>query len=112
MRNIPKALIYLRLILGVSILIVSLLHIDYFRVVIISLFTLGLLSDIFDGIIARRLNVSTERIRRLDSTIDQIFWILVAASVFISFPNFFYEHSVKLLVLIGVETMTYVISFI
>jgi phosphatidylglycerophosphate synthase len=111
MKRIPKALIYLRIIIGVGILILSLLNIDYLRAVFISLLTLGVLSDIFDGIIARRLNVSTERLRRLDSTIDQVFWILVVASVFISFPNFFYEHSVKLLILICAEAMTYVISF-
>jgi phosphatidylglycerophosphate synthase len=111
MRNIPKALIYSRMVLGFSILAISLFGIECSKSVPITLLTLGLLSDVFDGIIARRLNVSNESLRRLDSTVDQVFWVLVAVSVFITYPDFFYTHWVKLLVLICVESMPYIISF-
>jgi phosphatidylglycerophosphate synthase len=36
---------------------------------------LATLSDIFDGIIARRLGVSTTQLRRADSTVDLFFWL-------------------------------------
>ena len=111
MRNIPKALILLRLILGMAILAISLFHFNCSKSVPITLFTVGLLSDVFDGIIARRLNVSSELLRRCDSTVDLIFWVLVATSVFISYPDFFYAHWTMLLVLVGLEAVTYIISF-
>lgn len=44
------------------------------RVIVIILMYLGLFSDIFDGIIARHLNVSSSKLRRLDSQTDMVFW--------------------------------------
>jgi len=47
---------------------------------IVAAMTIGLLSDIFDGIIARRLGVATPSLRRLDSQTDAAFWLAVLAS--------------------------------
>jgi CDP-diacylglycerol--glycerol-3-phosphate 3-phosphatidyltransferase len=76
------------------------------------LFTTGLLTDIFDGIIARRLNVSSEKLRRLDSSIDQVFFILVAAATYIQCKAFFHNNFVLLAILLGTEALTYVVSFV
>src|ERR1035437_9822969 len=59
MKKIPKALIYSRLTIGLLLLFCSAIHIDNYNIIAVSLFTIGLLSDIFDGIIARQLNIST-----------------------------------------------------
>lgn len=72
----------------------------------------GLLTDVFDGIIARRLQVSTQQLRRLDSTIDQVFWVSVLTGTCICCPQFFTSHYISLLVVIGVEALTYVVSFV
>jgi CDP-diacylglycerol--glycerol-3-phosphate 3-phosphatidyltransferase len=80
--------------------------------IIITLMALGLLSDIFDGIIARRLGVSTETMRRLDSTIDQVFWIAVVASAVILSPGFFRANLVLVGLLVVTETLTYLISYL
>jgi phosphatidylglycerophosphate synthase len=111
MKRIPIALIYLRLVIGLILLLLSIFNVKSFAIIAISLCSIGLLSDIFDGIIARRLNVSTERLRRLDSTIDQIFWCLVVISAFIQYPDFFYNNSIKLILLVSAEVITYIISF-
>jgi phosphatidylserine synthase len=66
MNKIPVILIYSRLLLGFSILLLSILQMEYYNVIAIIFFTTGLLTDIFDGIIARRLNVSSEQLRRLE----------------------------------------------
>jgi len=44
-------------------------------------FTAAFLSDVFDGIIARRLRVDTEKLREYDGWVDTWFycWILVSA---------------------------------
>lgn len=48
---------------------------------------LGVLSDIFDGVIARRLNVATAALRVWDSRADVIFWLCVFAGVTVARPN-------------------------
>ncbi|WP_431200554.1 CDP-alcohol phosphatidyltransferase family protein [Mucilaginibacter sp. P19] len=73
MKKIPLLLILSRVLFGIIIIALSLIQCLYFRNIIIILMILGLLSDIFDGIIARRLNVSSPMLRRLDSGVDQFF---------------------------------------
>jgi CDP-diacylglycerol--glycerol-3-phosphate 3-phosphatidyltransferase len=77
----------------------------------IVLFSIGLLTDIFDGIIARRLNISTQKSRRLDSTVDQLFFISYAVATYIQCPTFFKLNATKLIVLFSFEGLTYLVSF-
>ena len=112
MINIPKALIYSRLILGFLILSLSLFHPEHYKIIVVMLFSVGLLTDIFDGIIARHLNISTQKLRRLDSTIDQIFFVTVAIAACILCPQFFKNNYIKLGVLLGCEALTYIICFV
>ena len=112
MTHIPKALIFLRLAIGVIILILGSLRIDHFEVIGVLLFVVGLLTDIFDGIIARRLGVSTRHLRRLDSTVDQLFFVMVAIATFIKCRQFFYQNKVQLIILLSTEALTYLICFL
>ncbi len=112
MKKLPLILIYSRLIIGLTIILLSFKHIDNYKFVSVLLLSIGLLTDIFDGIIARRLNVSTEILRRLDSTIDQVFFISVAVATYIQCPDFFIFNSLKLTILIGFEVLAYVICFL
>jgi CDP-diacylglycerol--glycerol-3-phosphate 3-phosphatidyltransferase len=112
MKHIPVILIYSRFAIGLTILGCSIFHIKYYSSIAITLFAIGLLTDIFDGIIARRLNISTEKLRRLDSTIDQLFFISVAIATFINATQFFYDNKIELIVLISVEILAYLICFL
>ena len=112
MRHLPKTLIYSRLVIGILILIFSSFHIDNYKIMAVILFAVGLLTDIFDGIIARHLKISTQNLRRLDSAIDQIFFVMVAVATFIECPQFFYDNKVKLLILVSFEGLTYLICFL
>lgn len=112
MIHLPKILIYSRLIIGIVILIFSLLHINNYEIIAVILFIIGLLTDIFDGIIARYLKVSTPNLRRLDSTVDQIFFIAVAVATFIEYPDFFLNNKIELIILLGIEGLAYIICFL
>jgi CDP-diacylglycerol--glycerol-3-phosphate 3-phosphatidyltransferase len=112
MKSIPITLIYARLLIGLCILLLSILQIEHYNIIAVVLFTTGLLTDIFDGIIARRLNVSSERLRRMDSSIDQVFFILVAIATYIQCKSFFYNNYIQLAILLGTEALTYVVSFV
>ncbi len=108
---IPKFLIFSRLFIGLAIIVFSSIQIEYYETIAIVLLSIGLLTDIFDGIIARNLNISTQKLRRLDSTIDQVFFISVAIATYIQCPTFFTDNFFKLTILISIEALTYVVSF-
>jgi len=72
---IPASLTLLRLFLGP--LALWLAFTDAPRSVYAVILVAGLLSDYFDGVLARRLGVAREWLRRLDSTVDVIFYIFL-----------------------------------
>ena len=108
----PVGLIYTRLIFGFVIFTLAFVQIDSSRLYIVLLIIAGMLTDIFDGIIARKLNISSIRLRRLDSTIDQIFWIFTSISAYIICPDFFKANYIRLLILLAFEGLTYIVSFV
>jgi phosphatidylglycerophosphate synthase len=108
----PFALIYLRLILGLMIIPLSYLKIDNYVIIAIIFLSIGLLSDVFDGIIARKLNISTVKLRRLDSSIDVVFFLSFTVATYLQCPNYFALRSTELIVIIGFEALTYLVCFI
>jgi len=110
--KIPVILIFSRLIIGFIIISLSLIKTENHKEIAVVLLSIGLLTDIFDGIIARYLNVSTQKLRRLDSTVDQIFFILVGISTYILCPEFFKINAYKIIILVGAEVLIYLVSFL
>ncbi|RZK45426.1 MAG: CDP-alcohol phosphatidyltransferase, partial [Hymenobacter sp.] len=78
----------------------------------LALLVLAVLTDVLDGVVARQLGVSTQRLRRLDSSIDQVFWLLAVGATYLACPGFFRANSTPLLVLLGAEALTYGVSFL
>ena len=112
MNKIPILLIYCRLLLGLIAILLSVLHVNNYKIIVFGLLTLGLLTDIFDGILARKLNISSQKLRRLDSTIDVIFFVSIAFATYIQCPDFFSANAIKLILLLSFEGLTYLICFI
>ncbi|WP_432670007.1 CDP-alcohol phosphatidyltransferase family protein [Flavobacterium sp. SM2513] len=106
------ALIIARFFIGIIIVILSCVEVEYYKTIVISLLAIGVLTDVFDGIIARRLNVSTQSLRRWDSTVDQLFFISVIAATYLKYPEFYEVHWVKIALLVGIELLTYLVSFL
>jgi CDP-diacylglycerol--glycerol-3-phosphate 3-phosphatidyltransferase len=73
--------------------------------------TLAFLSDIFDGVIARRLNVASPGIRRLDSIVDTTFYTAAVFSVWRLHPQVLLGHALSLCVLVSLEVARYVVDF-
>lgn len=78
----------------------------------VTLLIIGLLTDVFDGIIARRLQISTEKMRRWDSTVDQLFFTAVIFASYIKHPDFYQLHSTQIGILVALEILCYVVSFL
>ena len=80
MKNVPKILLFSRLALAPIILVLAYVlqtHSIWFVVII----AWAIISDIFDGIIARKIGVATEWLRRWDSRVDSVFWISATISI-------------------------------
>ncbi len=110
--KIPDILIFSRLIIGFIIIFLSVIKIENYQIIIVILLSIGLLTDIFDGIIARHLQISTQKLRRLDSTVDQIFFISVGVAAYIQCPEFFKTNASKIIILAGSEALIYLVSFL
>lgn len=80
------------------------------RFLLVSLIALGLLSDILDGIFARQLNVSTEKLRRMDSQTDMVFWLAVGWCSWVLHPEIIKTHAYSIALIFVMEILTYVLS--
>ena len=112
MKKIPFLLIYSRIVIAITIIYFTLFQKENSAIIIAVLMIIGLLTDVFDGIIARKLNVSSEKLRIWDSNVDQFFWISVIASVFyLRFP-LIQSLYLPLSILLFLEISTYAVSYI
>jgi len=109
-RLIPPALVALRLALGPAILFGIIAA--WPGVVMVAMLAAGLLSDIFDGVIARRIGTATPRLRQADSVADIIFWLFVASASAIAAPGFIPGHAWWLGALALGEAVCQTLSFI
>jgi hypothetical protein len=64
---------------------------------------LAFLSDVFDGSIARRLNVATPKRRRLDSLADSVFYLAALVAAWYLHSAALREHYAALFALAGIE---------
>lgn len=79
LRHIPAALVFSRLLAGPVLLWAALAGAGGFWLVGILVYVF--LSDVFDGVLARRLQVVTARLRVADSWVDTLFYACVALAV-------------------------------
>lgn len=79
--NVPNALTFSRII--ITFLIVFFIFADFSIFWIVITFVIGMLTDFFDGLIARRFNMKTEFGRQFDMVADRFLMIIVALSAII-----------------------------
>jgi len=66
------------------------------------------LSDVFDGIIARRLGIATPLLRRLDSIADSVFYVAAVFAAWYLKPTIINENIIGLAVLGVLEIARYI----
>lgn len=108
-KHIPIALTSLRILLAP--LIVFLAFREQHHLIVL-IFWLAILTDIFDGIIARYLKISTPFLRRADTIADRIFWIAAIVCIRILCPPFFQTQLPLILIVLSIECSSHLISFI
>lgn len=109
-RLIPIGLVALRFLLGPVLLV------DAMDGQTGSSFVLGLvaafLSDILDGVIARRLGISTAQLRQSDSWADLSFYSCIAASAWLVHPDVVLAFRIPLLLVLAAQVGLYGFSWL
>lgn len=111
MKTIPYLLILLRFLSAIAILYLGYFIGETSRALIVILMYFGLLTDIFDGIIARKVGVSSEKLRRLDSQTDLVFWLAIGFATYWLNSEIIKDHWKSISLIFGMETLCYIISF-
>ncbi|MEJ6480954.1 CDP-alcohol phosphatidyltransferase family protein [Nostoc punctiforme UO1] len=75
-------------------------------------FVAAFLSDIFDGIIARRLNVSTAQLRQADSWADVCLFSCIFVSAWIVHQDILVTYSVPLLMIVFAQLLWWVVNLV
>lgn len=110
--NIPQGLILFRFLLAPIILGLAYFIGDNSKPIILVLMYLGLISDILDGIIARKQNISNATLRRLDSQTDMIFWLSIGVATWILYPKLIHDNRIAIWIILVMEVSVYMISLI
>jgi|GEM_PF-359383 len=107
---LPRLLLYSRPVL--ILIILTLTFIDYAnsnKIVLIIMY-IGIISDIFDGILARKLNISTTTFRLHDTIFDLFFYFSILFYIN-SINQLIIRHNIYLIgSIIGLESILYMIS--
>ena len=108
--HIPLALTALRALLAPVVVALALLWPRpwAFALCLVAAF----LSDLFDGIVARRLGVATPALRRLDSGADSLFYVGALFAAWHLHPSVIAHHAVSLALLAALEVARYVLDLL
>ena len=112
MKNIPYLLIAFRFILGPVMIAIVYNYGTAARTLLMVLILLGILSDIFDGIIARKAGISSARLRRMDSQTDLIFWLCTGWCAWLLHPEVIINNHYAIATIFVMEGLTYVFSIL
>lgn len=110
--SIPFLLIYSRLVLAAILLVTPFVFQHQFVVIYVSSLVVGVGTDFFDGVLARRWNVSSEKLRIWDSNVDQVFWSSAILSLFYQHSSFIKAKWMLIALVIVLEISAYVVSLI
>lgn len=112
MKNIPYLLIAIRFLFAPVIFFLAFTIAEESRFIILSLMFIGLLTDIFDGIIARKVGVSSEKLRRLDSQVDLVFWLSLGFAAYFINTELIKSQWKNIALILIMEALCYIISLI
>jgi Phosphatidylglycerophosphate synthase len=101
MKFVPVALVFFRAIAGPVLVVGAIARAP--GSFLAGILVLAFLSDVFDGIIARRLGLATEGLRSADSIVDTFFYIAAAISLWLYAPGVILANTTGILVIVILE---------
>ncbi len=111
-KHIPALLLYSRLLFAFIIIIITFLKPENARAIVLTLMYIGILTDIFDGIIARNLNVSNPTFRLLDTIFDLFFYLSILFFIISINPGAISKNILLICGILSLEGLMYLVSLI
>ena len=108
-RHLPFALTTLRLLLGPVVLLCAMTNMP--RWVYVPILVTGTLSDIYDGVLARRYGVATPALRRYDSVADVIYYLFILAVAFLLCKSAIVQHWLLIALILLSEVGCILVSY-
>jgi phosphatidylglycerophosphate synthase len=105
--RIPIALTTFRLLLGPFALVCAFLALP--RMVYLPILVLGTLSDIYDGVLARKFHVATPFLRRYDSATDIVYYLFILTVLWIQSRQVLKQTWWAILILLATEAACIVV---
>ena len=105
MRSLPWSLVLMRLLLAPAIVLLARSRASGFMLA--AAVIVALVSDIYDGVIARRLGTDTAALRIADSLTDTVFYLGVLLALSIRVPQALQRFWPLLVVLLALEIIRY-----
>jgi phosphatidylglycerophosphate synthase len=109
LRHIPILLTSLRMVLAPVLVVVGIAWPS--RVTFGAILVSAFLSDVLDGMIARRLGIATPGLRRFDSAADTLFYFAVAIVAWHLYPRAITSRLKPLVALATLEVVRYVFDW-
>jgi phosphatidylglycerophosphate synthase len=109
-KAIPFSLVIFRLLLA-PVMIVWTLQTHQSGWFLVTCLWAGMISDIFDGIIARHLGVASNSLRKWDANVDIVFWLAAGVSIWLLNGRLIQDHLYFIIVLFILEPVSDCINF-
>ena len=106
--RLPALLVSLRVVLGPVLIVLAFL--SQSRSLLVACIGLALLSDVLDGMLARRWAIATENLRRWDTRADTFFYFCVAITIMLRHPYAIQNRLVLVAGLATAEVIQHVIA--
>jgi phosphatidylglycerophosphate synthase len=110
-KKIPYALIYSRLAMTAYLVLTSICKPLQNPVVISIILIAAILTDIFDGVAARKFKCDSVHLRQLDSKVDTVFWLALMYVLLVIRTDFMHNHAVELFILLASEVLIQLIGY-
>jgi len=107
---LPWTLVVFRFLLGPALLLAAAHAIN--GLWLVAALAAGILSDILDGMIARRIGAATSRLRRLDSLVDTVFVLCALSVAWIAHQAALTPHLLLLALMLALNIISYIPALI
>lgn len=107
--RLPILLTSSRLVLGPC--IVAFAYLWPQSAVLVGCVVLAFLTDVFDGVLARHLDVATSAVRRLDTAADSVFYVGALWAAWVLHPDVILDNALLLVLLVALECVRYAFDF-
>jgi phosphatidylglycerophosphate synthase len=109
--QLPYLLTYSRLVIALYFILLAVCKPLQNPLSVAVFLIVAVLTDIFDGVLARKFKIYSVKLRKLDSRVDTLLWFTLLLVVMAIFPAFIKEHMVQIMWLVAAEIFVQLLGY-